>query len=288
MSPAAGGRPGAGARLQRGLQLLTPPLVWRLLRRLRPDDAPLDGPLADWAAAAGRATGWDSPGIAREALRAAEAVRDGVAAFERDSRPLERIIYSPTILAALLLALDRYGRLNVVDFGGGLGSNFHQNIKLIRALAHGPTDWRVVERPSLARLGAERFQTPGLRFYADLDAARLEDAVLMFTGSLQYVEDAFGFLDDAVRGFDIVALDRVLVSEGDEHEVYLQRLDRDRFGDVTLATWCFSAAALIGWFEAHGFELVERFRPPPRPRRENCGMLFLRRAAEPTPSTPPS
>lgn len=92
------------------LQLLTPPIVWRLARRLQ-RRAQLEGPFASWDAASERATGWDSPAIIEQALAAAVKVRDGAAAFERDSRAYDRIIYSPTILAALLLAAARYRQL---------------------------------------------------------------------------------------------------------------------------------------------------------------------------------
>ncbi|HXQ13473.1 MAG TPA: methyltransferase, TIGR04325 family [Caulobacteraceae bacterium] len=260
-------------RLRVGLQLLTPPILWRLGRRLR--RGPLEGPLGSWEAAAERASGWDSPGIVEQALEAALKVRDGAAAFERDSVARGSIIYSPTILAALLLAADRYRALNIIDFGGGLGSNYFQNLRLISALSAVPTSWNVVERAPLARLGVEQFQTAQLRFHEDLNAVRLEHPVLLFTGSLQYVADAFALLEQVLDLTDIIALDRVLVWGEPEHAFFVQRLDARRFGPVTLPTWCFAKDALIDWFAAHGFRLVEHFVGAPR-RFENCGMLFVR------------
>lgn len=261
--------------MRRAVRLATPPIVWWLTRRLRARD-PLEGPFASWDAASQRATGWDSPAIIEQALAAALKVKTGAAVFERDSRPYDRIIYSPTILAALLLAVARYRKLSVIDFGGALGSNYYQNIKLLRALPTIPISWNVIERPALAKLGAAQFQTPELQFHAELAAVKLEDAVLLFTGSLQYVADAFGFLDEAIRGIDIVALDRVLVSSKAEHAIFVQHLDPKRFGRVTLPTWCFSMDGLIGWFAERGFVLVELFAVNPRARRQNCGLLFMR------------
>jgi putative methyltransferase (TIGR04325 family) len=273
-SDAKTARPSASTRLRTALQLLTPPIVWRLRRRVR--RGPLDGPFASWDAASQRASGWDSPGIVDQALAAALKVRDGAAAFERDSVARERIIYSPAILAALLLAADRHRALNVIDFGGGLGSNYFQNLRLIRALSDIPTSWNVVERAPLARIGAEQFQTEQLRFHDDLAAVRLENPVLLFTGSLQYVADAFALLEQAIALTDIIALDRVLVWAEREHAVFVQRLDSKRFGQVTLPTWCFAKDALIDWFAAHGFRLVDQFAGGPPRRFENRGMLFVR------------
>jgi putative methyltransferase (TIGR04325 family) len=268
------GRGSQISRLRVALQLLTPPIVWGLRRRL--SRGPLEGPFASWEAASKHATGWDSPGIVEQALAAALKVRNGAAAFERDSVARESIIYSPTILAALLLAADRHRALDVIDFGGGLGSNYFQNLRLIRALAGAPTSWNVVELAPLARIGVEQFQTEQLRFHDDLGAVRLAHPVLLFTGSLQYVADAFALLERALGITDIVALDRVLVWDEAEHAVFVQRLDPRRFDRVTLPTWCFAKDALIAWFEARGFRLVEHFAGRARQRFENCGMLFVR------------
>lgn len=266
-----GSRP---SRLRVALQLLTPPIVWRLRRRL--SRGPLEGPLADWEAVTRRASGWDSPGVVEQALAAALKVRDGAAAFERDSVARDRIIYSPAILAALLLAADRYRAFNVIDVGGGLGSNYFQNRRLISALSGVPASWNVVERAPLARIGAEQFQTDQLQFHDELGAVRVEHPVLLFTGSLQYVADAFALLDQAIGLADIIALDRVLVWDEPEHAVFVQRLDPRRFDDVTLPTWCFAKGRLVEWFSAHGFQLVEHFAGGPPQRFENCGMLFVR------------
>lgn len=263
------------AKTGAALRLWTPPILWWLTRGLRPR-ARLEGPQVSWAAAAERATGWDSPAIAEKALAAALKVKNGAAAFERDSRPYDRIIYSPTILAALVLAAARHRALNVIDFGGGLGSNYHQHRKLLHALSDVHVSWNVIERAPLAKIGAEQFQTSELRFYADLTDVRPEDAVLFFTGSLQYVADAFGLLERAVRYIDIVAVDRLYVSAAPDHAVYLQHLDPKEFGAVTLPMWVFANAKLIAWFAARGFTLVEQLTLARERKRQFCGLLFHR------------
>lgn len=263
------------AKARTALRLLIPPVVWRLTRGLRPRGR-LEGPLASWDAAAKRATGWDSPILTEKALAAARKVRDGAAAFERDSRTYNRVIYSPTVLAALLLAATRYRALNVIDFGGALGSNYYQHRKLLRALPDMPVSWNVIERAPLAKIGAEQFQTPELRFHAELAELRSEDAVLLFTGALQYVAEAFDLLEQAIGRVDIVAVDRLYLSAAPAHAAYLQHLDPKEFGMVTLPMWVFAKAELIDWFAARGFALVEHFVHSQEHKLEFCGLLFMR------------
>jgi putative methyltransferase (TIGR04325 family) len=77
-----------------------------------------EGPFQTWRDAAASADGWDAPEIAEHILIGALKVKAGDAVYERDGVLFDHIVYSPAILAALLLAAARYGALSIVDFGG--------------------------------------------------------------------------------------------------------------------------------------------------------------------------
>ena len=109
---------------------LTPPIIYRAARQIRnglfPEKANkvFEGPIATWEKANERSQGWDAKAIAKKTLAMAMLVRDGVIEFEQDTIQLEKIRYSPTILAFIAIALSRQkGYLRVVDFGGSLATN---------------------------------------------------------------------------------------------------------------------------------------------------------------------
>src|SRR4051794_16587839 len=122
-------------RAKEAIRLVTPPVLWQAAGRLRParpsPTRTLQGPFPSWAEAEAHSEGWDQPNITEKMLDAALRVLDGLAPMERDGVIRDRIIYSQTILAFLILALSR-GDESIVDFGGGLGSNYFQNARLLR------------------------------------------------------------------------------------------------------------------------------------------------------------
>jgi putative methyltransferase (TIGR04325 family) len=268
------------------LRLLTPPILWQMAHRLKSHfwlkSGPFEGPFSSWEAAVSRSDGWDSPEITDQTLNAALKVRDGLLEFEQDGVARKKIIYSETILAFLLLVLSRHKDiLNIIDFGGGLGSNYFQNRKILRQLAATSVRWNIVERPIFAKLGIEHFQTAELTFYSILDDVLLKvkpipDA-LLFSSSLQYVADPFSLLDQVVNvGIRIIALDRLRFWPGYEHAVFIQHPDPNLHYQATYPIWIFSKDTFVAWLVAKGFMSVEHFTSDPDPYFNACGMIFIR------------
>ena len=119
----------------RHLKPLTPPLVWNLARKLTrstPARPRFLGPVPSWDQALRASDGWDAPPIIAKTLAAALMVRDGRAASERDGIARDRVLYSPTLLAALCMALAKgHQHLRVIDFGGSLGTHYFQHRTLL-------------------------------------------------------------------------------------------------------------------------------------------------------------
>src|SRR5262245_37179159 len=111
------------------------------------------GDFSTWADARSLSTGYDAPDILEKVRRSTLAVVSGSAAFERDSVAFENTEYSLPLLACLLYVATRSAnRLDVLDFGGSLGSSYWQNRKLLTHLDH--LRWSVVEQPHFVEVGA--------------------------------------------------------------------------------------------------------------------------------------
>jgi putative methyltransferase (TIGR04325 family) len=191
----------------------------------------------------------------------------------------DRIIYSPTILAFLLLVLSRQkSTLNIIDFGGGLGSNYIQNRKLLRHLRATSIYWGIVEQEAFAKLGREHFQTEELKFFSSIDEA-LSSAphcdALIFTGSLQNIAEPYALLDQIINaGINLIAMDRLLVSPSAADGAFVQRPDPVLYYPATYPVWCFSKEKFIERLTAKGFTLVEYFTSDPDHPFDHCGMIF--------------
>lgn len=163
---------------------------WRWLR----------GDYASWAEAAAVSRGYDDPEILARVLAASRAVRAGRATWERDGVTFAGSP-GPTPLQTALrrVAAAEAGRLDLVDFGGGLGSTWGQLRPWLRTVS--AARWRVVDQPAWVDVGQREFAGDGLEFLATLDAAWAGDppAVILFSSVLPYVEKPLILLAEAVR-----------------------------------------------------------------------------------------
>jgi len=189
-----------GMTLKDMLRRVTPPVfvqIARWVRAHRPaGDLGLSGDYRRWDEAMARCTGYDCRIILERTIAALTKVKYGEAAYERDSVLFDEIEYSWPMLAGLLwVAAQSGGTLNVLDFGGSLGSSYFQNraiLSRIRAVR-----WNVIEQSSHVMAGKERFEDDILRFYPDIAAcvADTQPNVVLFSSVLQYLERPFAVLD---------------------------------------------------------------------------------------------
>src|SRR5690348_7188183 len=113
-----------------------PPILWSWARQVsRRDGVVFEGDYASWADAKRASTGYDSAKIFERVRDAALKVKQGEAAFERDSVCFYEEEYRwPSLACLLAIAAERQGHLRVLDLGGSLGSYYYQHRKLLSLL----------------------------------------------------------------------------------------------------------------------------------------------------------
>jgi putative methyltransferase (TIGR04325 family) len=185
-----------------------PPLL-RLYRRIA-GGVRFSGNYATWEEASRHATGYDSPEIIRRVTEAALKVRNGEALFERDSVLFDKPQYSWPVIAGLLwIAAQKGNRLNIVDFGGSLGSSYFQARRFLSPLE--ACRWSVVEQKHFVETGRRYFEDDHLRFYDELDACidREKPDAMLLSSVLQYLRDPGHFIDTVVeKGLKFILIDR--------------------------------------------------------------------------------
>lgn len=167
------------------------------------------GDFKTWEEAEEASTGYAAPEILAKTREGLLKVRDGLAAYERDSVVFDKIEYSYPLVAGLLRTAVRLGRLSVLDFGGSLGSTYFQNRALLSSVAG--LRWSIVEQPAHVACGNAEFATEHLRFYETIEACmQVERAnTLLLSGVIQCLPRPYEFILDALRwNFDCVIVDR--------------------------------------------------------------------------------
>jgi len=205
-----------------------PPEALRLLRAWLGYGIRFSGEFATWEQAAAQATGYDAPEILAKVAEATRKVRNGEAAFERDSVLFSEPQYPYPLIAALLrVAAKHDGRLSVVDFGGALGSTYYQCRSFLAGLPE--VKWCVVEQPQFVSKGREEFANEVLTFADSIEDActAIMPNTIIFSSVLQYVPDPWAILR-GVRELDIqnVIIDRTPVISANHDIIAMQTVPK--------------------------------------------------------------
>lgn len=201
--------------LKKLIKELIPPFVLRFLSGLY---IRWHGNYPDWGTACKKSQGYDSDSILRKVLDASLKVKNGEAVYERDSVIFNEIQYSYPVLSSLMwIAAKNNGRLNVLDFGGSLGSSYFQNKKFIDSLKE--SKWCIVEQDHYVKAGQEHLADDRLKFYYTIEDCLSENNidVVLLSGVLQYLEKPFEILNSIIeKNVDYILIDRLqLVNKPD-------------------------------------------------------------------------
>jgi putative methyltransferase (TIGR04325 family) len=229
-------------------RLITPPLVLQLARRWRrpPTPAPtglrLTGDYASWAAALAASEGYDTDIILAKTTDALLKVKRGEAVYERDSMLFDTIHYSWPLLSGLLWAAARHGgNLNVLDFGGSLGSTYFQNRTFLSDLH--AVRWNIVEQSKQVAAGQRHLQDETLRFYPAIQdcLAATQPQVILLSSVLQYVERPDQVLDElAASPCDTLIVDRTPFWAGATDRLCVQHVPATIYA-ASYPSWVFSS-----------------------------------------------
>ncbi len=218
-----------------------PPALWRFLKHRSGETIRFNGEFADWQEAAARCRGYGADHILTKVLDATLKVRRGEAAYERDSVVFDRPEFIWPIVASLMWAAARNrGLINVLDFGGALGSTYHQNQRFLNSLAK--VRWNIVEQLHYVVAGKEHLEDERLKFYPTVASCLAESQpnVILLSSVLQYLEkpfDTLNILSDC--GAPVMIIDRTPFSLLVEDRLVVQEVP-PKIYEASYPMWVFA------------------------------------------------
>jgi putative methyltransferase (TIGR04325 family) len=250
------------------LKLIMPPLViqaYHALRiRIHPNEFSLSGDYGSWADAQRASTGYDSAVILEKTKAALLKVKTGEAVHERDSVLFDEVQYSWPLLAGLMWAAAQSGGvLNVLDFGGSLGSTYFQNRAFLNGLR--TVRWNIVEQPRHLEVGKEFFEDDRFKFFSSIKdyVAASQPNVVILSGVLQYLEWPYEVLDELMGlNSDCIIIDRTPFWDGAKDRLCVQSVPPEIF-KASLPIRIFSRRKFIDFLEKRanwhlGFDSLEK------------------------------
>jgi putative methyltransferase (TIGR04325 family) len=235
-----------------------PPVILELYGRIRGRQTPFRT-CATWKEAKEASTGYDTDLILEKIRDSMSKVKNGEAVYERDSVLFDKIRYSWPLLAGILwVASQKANRLNLVDFGGSLGSTYYQNRRFLSHLIE--MHWSIVEQRKFVECGKRDFENEHLKFYDDLDECFREqrpDAIL-FSSVIQYLENPYALLEKARSlGFEFIFFDRTPFLERGPDRITVQRVPPAIY-EASYPAWFFDQGKFVEFF-SRDYELIAEF-----------------------------
>lgn len=257
-----------------------PPVIRQAANQLIGAATIYRGPYKDWATASRSTRGYNHQPIFERVQRATIQVLQGHARFEQDGVAISTAPPPSQALAGLLLAASLgYGRLSVLDFGGGLASHYLRWRPLLAPLSN--VRWAVVEQETFVDSGNKLFATdPSLSFHKDIADVVSNPNVVLASSVLQYLPDPHRVLcrlaDVAPR---VIILDRTPYGV---REAVVTQFVPPRLGKASYPLWILSrsrvhAALSKDYILLDEFDSADQPLVTPSIRASYHGSIWLRR-----------
>lgn len=237
-----------------------PPAAFQVIKKIIPSDAVrFDGPYRNWTVAKKNSIGYADPAIFEKVKTARLKVENGEAIYERDSVLFDKIEYSWPVLSSLMwVAAREGGRLNVLDFGGALGSSYFQNKKFLSKIPQ--MSWNVIEQPHFVDWARENIQTEQLRFFRSVDECLIENRpnIVLFSAVLHYLEFPHAIIKKlAQQKINYILIDRTPFSKLKKDIAIIQHVPKKIY-KASYPLWVFSEEHFIDTLK-DSYSIIECF-----------------------------
>lgn len=240
-----------------------------------------DGAYYNWDEASRNSIGYNDQEILQKTLRATLAVKEGKAAYERDSVLFDEIQYSWPLTSGLLLAgIKSNGKLNVLDYGGSLGSSYFQNILFLKEFKE--VKWNVIEQAHYVDVAKKYIEDEELKFFENIDDLNLTSSinVALLSSVLPYIKNPFEVLKSIIDLTPkVIIIDRTPFNiDSNENDIIrIQHVPKEIYS-ASYPCRFFNENNFVKYFEENGYKLLEKFLSLDRfdNRAVWRGMIFLK------------
>ena len=204
------------------------------------------GNYKSWDIAKSKCKGYDNEQILGRIIPIALKVKKGEIPYERDSVAFDRIEYSFPVLAALMWIAGRNrNRLNVLDFGGSLGTSYYQNLFFLNSLSE--VNWCIVEQKHYVNEGNKSFADNKLHFFDSLsDCLKMFDPnVILLSSVIHYLEKPYELLEEIIsKEFEYILIDRTLFIDKNEDRLTIQKVP-EKIYKASYCCWLLSESKFM-------------------------------------------
>lgn len=234
------------------------------------------GDFSSWKAANSKCTGYDTDVILEKVKTSILKVKNGEAAYERDSVLFDTIDHSQPLLDAFLsIAKNNNNELHLVDFGGSLGSSYFQNRNFLKNL--NKLQWSIVEQKHFVDCGKVSVEDEYLKFYYTIEEAlaKNKSQLLLLSSVIQYFEHPYELVEKCLNyNFEYIIVDRTAFVESEKERITIQIVPESIY-KASYPSWFLNERKFVNAFSKK-YELINEFdsKFDPKERLEDGVMSY--------------
>lgn len=246
--------------IKRFIKDLLPPILLQEARKLKSRKYGWKGNYSSWKEATEMSEGYDKQEIVDKVRTSLLQVKKGAATFERDSVLFYSEEYNWQLLSALFFVAARCeGKLDVLDFGGSLGSSYYQNRNFFDRL--NSFHWSVIEQPHFVQIGKEEFASNKLSFFKEVSECLSVRKIncLLLSSVLQYIENPYQLLEELVKyEFPYIVIDRMPFHSKEGDRICIQYVPPEIY-NATYPCHLLDANKFLRFFDQNKYTLISGF-----------------------------
>ncbi len=201
--------------------------------------------------------GYDSEAIFKKVSESTLKVLKGEAVFERDSFLFYEKQINYNLLMYLYKIYIKEKKLDVLDFGGALGSTYLQHKTELEEIG---AKWTVTEQEHFVTFGKKCVAGGNLSFATneELNKKRAKFNVLLFSSVLQYIEDADSLIRKMCKNkTKHIVIERTPVSN---HTRYWIETVHEPIYEAVYPCCVFDEKNFIKKFTDNGYNLIDSWK----------------------------
>jgi putative methyltransferase (TIGR04325 family) len=219
------------------------------------------GKYSSWTQAQKECSGYDQENIFERVKAATLQVKAGKAVFERDSILFYKPEYNADFLKTLdLIAADNNNSLSIVDFGGSLGSVYHQYKSQLEKFEK--VRWCIVEQAHFVEFGKRELETAQLKFCHTIkDCLRDQPAnAILLSSVISYLENPYETLKRILENdFEYVIIDKTIFTNY-KSDLLTKQVVPEAIYQASYPCWVLNLDKLVTFMSGH-YKLQMAFDP---------------------------
>jgi putative methyltransferase (TIGR04325 family) len=219
------------------------------------------GNYSSWNEVNSLCKGYDDALIFDKVKQASLDVKNGLALFERDSVLFYEEEFDQDFLNILEILSKEKQELNILDFGGALGSLYFQYKSKFDKFKK--ISWNIVEQKHYVDFGKSNLENDNLRFHYTIEDCLKENKsinIILLSSVISYFEKPYDLLKKVIAlKLDYILIDKTIFCNHDIDILTLQIVPPTIY-DASYPCWILNENNLVNFLSVH-YTIVHQYYP---------------------------